>query len=252
MADIAAADVTATYFSNRVYSGMPSQVVALRVTARITVDPGTTDAYPTGGIPLSALFAGDLGALDCLLDPAFDIIQEGSAMLRKSITDFSIAFPATFIKTGTTAADCKLMVMRGGVPIGGAARTTYTAATISAANADSSINDSANAFPLFGVGEPLLITGFTGTLTNNEVGRVVTSTVSKIVLAKAGAAFVDDAAGESVSVSSLWATGSSFGEFPNSDITGDAGFAGDTDPYIELTLVGTPRNSAVEGRRVRA
>lgn len=76
---------------------------------------------------------------------------------------------------------------------------TYTATTISAANADNSINDSGTAFPLIHPGAKLWISGFTGTATNNEKRTVSTRTTAKIVLT-GGTALVDDAAGESVTI----------------------------------------------------
>ena len=83
--------------------------------------------------------------------------------------------------------------------------THYTAGTISAAAADNSLNDSANGFPLFPVGAVLYISGFTGSAGNNGAATIVSSTVSKIVIANAGSppgiTLVNDAAGESVRVS---------------------------------------------------
>ena len=75
----------------------------------------------------------------------------------------------------------------------------YTAATIAAANADNSINDSAVAFPLIHPGAKLWTSGFTGTASNNEQRTVVSRTTAKIVLT-GGTALVDDAEGESVTV----------------------------------------------------
>jgi hypothetical protein len=77
----------------------------------------------------------------------------------------------------------------------------YSAATISAAASDQSINDSANAFPLYAAGDIITISGFTGTTANNSTARVVSSTISKIVVV-ATVPLVNDAAGESVTVTS--------------------------------------------------
>lgn len=74
-----------------------------------------------------------------------------------------------------------------------------TAATLSAAAADNSINDSANGLPIYIVGEQVTISGFTGTVGNNQVGTVVTSTISKLVVTTT-TPLVNDAAGESVSL----------------------------------------------------
>lgn len=78
------------------------------------------------------------------------------------------------------------------------AAITYTASTISAAAADNSINDSANAFPVIPVGQWIRIVGFTGGGPNGYA-RVVSRTVSKIVLA--GITVAIDAAGEAVTIS---------------------------------------------------
>jgi hypothetical protein len=77
-------------------------------------------------------------------------------------------------------------------------RTQYTNTTISAAAADNSLNDSANNFPLFAPGSTIYISGFTGTPANNGAVTVTSSTVSKLVVS--GITFVNDAAGESVTV----------------------------------------------------
>lgn len=79
----------------------------------------------------------------------------------------------------------------------------YTASTISAAASDNSINDSANGLPLLTAGDKVTITGFTGTVENNAVKAVVvTSTAAKMVLTTS-TPFVDDAAGEAVTVTTL-------------------------------------------------
>lgn len=79
----------------------------------------------------------------------------------------------------------------------------YVATTISAAAADNSINDSANGLPLLDVGDKVTIAGFTGTVGNNRAGAVVvSSTASKLVIS-GGAALVNDAAGESVTITTL-------------------------------------------------
>lgn len=76
---------------------------------------------------------------------------------------------------------------------------TYSATTVSAANADNSINSAAAAFPLIHAGAKLWTSGFTGTATNNEKRTVVSRTASKIILS-GGTALVDDAAGETVTI----------------------------------------------------
>lgn len=76
----------------------------------------------------------------------------------------------------------------------------YIATTLSAAASDNSINDSAAGLPVLHAGDKVTIAGFTGTAGNNRAGAVVvTSTASKLVIS-GGAALVDDAAGESVTI----------------------------------------------------
>lgn len=81
-----------------------------------------------------------------------------------------------------------------------------TADTISAAAADNSINDSGNgfvtAFPGLEVGDRLSIAGFTGTAGNNQTATVVSIAAGKIVLTT-GTPLVNDAAGESVTITPL-------------------------------------------------
>lgn len=83
----------------------------------------------------------------------------------------------------------------------------YTASTISAAAADNSINDSANGLPVLMPGDKVTIAGFTGagTTANQTSLTVVSSTLGKMVLAvdTGHPAFVNDAAGEAVTVTTL-------------------------------------------------
>lgn len=71
-------------------------------------------------------------------------------------------------------------------------------ALISAANADSSYNGTD--LPIFRVGEIVVVSGFTGDLSNNGNKTVVTSTDTKLVVAEA---LVDEAAGDDVSLITL-------------------------------------------------
>lgn len=84
---------------------------------------------------------------------------------------------------------------------------SYTAATISAASGDNSINDSAVSFPAGVVpGMWIRIAGFTGTVANNGVARVVSRTTAKIVIESAALGSIDlvtDAAGESVTITAF-------------------------------------------------
>lgn len=82
---------------------------------------------------------------------------------------------------------------------------TITAVTISAAAADNSFNDSANGFVAAGfeVGNRVKVAGFTGNVANNIVVGIVTAlTAGKMTIGGTdGDVIVDDAAGESVTIS---------------------------------------------------
>ena len=74
-----------------------------------------------------------------------------------------------------------------------------TATTISAAAADNSINDSGAGLPVVAAGDVIQVKGFTGAgTTANAIMTVVSRTASKIVVS--GVTLVNDAAGESVTV----------------------------------------------------
>lgn len=113
MANIVAADVSAKILSKTpvyegTFPGSPRRL--MMVTVGITVDPGTTDAYPTGGIPLDNLFTKD-NASDTGLDTNETIIQVGPALLRAAEGTLTPALPAYFYKGGVAASDCTLVVM---------------------------------------------------------------------------------------------------------------------------------------------
>jgi hypothetical protein len=84
------------------------------------------------------------------------------------------------------------------------ATVTITGTTISAAAADNSFNDSANGFVAagFAVGDAVRIQGFTGDTANNIFSAVVTAvTIGKLTIGGTdGNVIVDDAAGESVTI----------------------------------------------------
>lgn len=92
---------------------------------------------------------------------------------------------------------------------------TITATTISAAAADNSYNDSANGFLTagFAAGDRVNVVGFTGNVVNNiKVGIVDTAAAGKLtILSPNGDVIVDDAAGESVTITK-WITRSCTGE----------------------------------------
>lgn len=78
---------------------------------------------------------------------------------------------------------------------------SITATTISAAASDNSYNDSGNGFVTagFAVGDRVTVTGFTGNAANNTEDAIITSVAAgKIIVS--GPTLVDDAAGESVTI----------------------------------------------------
>ncbi len=86
-------------------------------------------------------------------------------------------------------------------------QATITASTISAAAADNSFNDSASGFITagFGVGQKVMITGFTGDTNNNIDEAIITAVVAgKITIGGTdGDVIVNDAAGESVTIKTV-------------------------------------------------
>jgi hypothetical protein len=84
------------------------------------------------------------------------------------------------------------------------ASVTITAATLSAAAADNSYNDSGSGFVAagFAVGQNVKVTGFTGNAANNITsGKITALTTSKMTIGGSdGDVIVDDAAGESVTI----------------------------------------------------
>lgn len=84
------------------------------------------------------------------------------------------------------------------------AQKTITAATISAAAADNSYNDSGAGFT-FAAGEMVEVLGFTGNVVNNiSYGVIATADSSKITIASpVGDAIVDETAGDSVTIRTI-------------------------------------------------
>lgn len=185
-------------------------------TLTINVGTGNTAVYTTAAkIPLDNLF-----------DPAhasFIDVSENHMWtpIATSITNGAIRYAAEF-SFGTK----KLILTAPG------GSTGYSAATISAANADNSINDSAAAFPIFFLDQIIVITGFTGTAANNRIARVFSRTASKIVVTNlnGNADFVDDAAGETVKIRAL--------PTPIDVINGITEYSTATD-FLVQTLTGT-------------
>ena len=128
-----------------------------------------------------------------------------------------------------------------------------TATTISAAATDNSFNDSANGFVTAGfqIGDRVNVVGFTGNVANNLfVGILTTVAAGKIELAGTdGDVIVDDAAGESVTITkwtsrrasaqeiaALAGAGPSVVQTEAADYTVDPD---DVDHYIRLTNAST-------------
>jgi hypothetical protein len=84
---------------------------------------------------------------------------------------------------------------------------TITVATISALASDNSFNDSGSGFVAAGfvVGDIVTVEGFTGDVANNIIGGAITIlTTGKMTIGGTdGDVIVDDAAGESVTISKM-------------------------------------------------
>jgi hypothetical protein len=112
-------------------------------------------------------------------------------MALKRITDLAVA---------TTLAGSELLEISQL-----SASVTITATTISAAAADNSYNDSGSGFVTagFAVGDRVQVSGFTGNTANNiQIGVITALTTGKMTIGGTdGDVIVDDAAGESVTIS---------------------------------------------------
>jgi hypothetical protein len=83
---------------------------------------------------------------------------------------------------------------------------TITASTISAQASDNSFNDSGTGFVAagFGVGQAVVVSGFTGAAANNLTGIITALTAGKMTIGGTdGDVIVDDAAGESVTITAI-------------------------------------------------
>lgn len=103
MADIAAADVTWSQFHRVVTPQAGSDRKLIQVNGRITIDPGTTDAYPTGGIPLTNVFTDFTG-----IDVTKPII--GQISLVRNNAGVALFIKGYFYNGGTTAATQTLVL----------------------------------------------------------------------------------------------------------------------------------------------
>jgi hypothetical protein len=115
MADIAAGDVTCKVVSRRKVGAAPyldSNLMRVEVDIELTIDPGTTDAYPTGGIPLTAAFTEASGEhIDTGLDVTQPIREIGGKYARIS-SGVTVGTPAFFHNGGVTAASQTLVLHR--------------------------------------------------------------------------------------------------------------------------------------------
>lgn len=114
MAAIVAGDTTATILFREKLSGIArGNETLIVVGVEITIDPGTTDTYPTGGILLTNLFTTG-NASDTWLDTTRPIMALGSTILRyydsAAPTTLTPACPAAFYNGGSTAATQTLVV----------------------------------------------------------------------------------------------------------------------------------------------
>jgi hypothetical protein len=132
---------------------------------------------------------------------------------------------------------------------------TMTATTLSADGDDNSFNDSANGFITegFTVGMRVKATGFTGNVANNIVsGRITALTAGKMTIGGTdGDVLVDDAAGESVTITAWSTVRTTVQEVADmasttaglSVVITDADnytvLAADNNKYIRLTAAGT-------------
>lgn len=248
MADIAAADVTARRLRIAKWgpdSSMPMGKIPIEVTMGVTIDPGTTDAYPTAGIPLTTLFSGSTpnttpAAGDSGLDPTQLIIYPDAVTVRAAAATYTPNFKGTFQNSAATAAGQLLRLWK---PRGSLQASAVTVTGTTYAVASGTITDSGSGFVTAGfrVGDVLVIAGFTGTAANNTMVVITGVAAGTLTVAPVGA-FTNDAAGESVTLTA-YRSGQGDDEFTNIDVTGPTLFNGDTDPYFEVTLRGFLREN---------
>ena len=107
MADIVAGDVTYSEIYKTILPVAGSTKGKIQIACRLTIDPGTTDFYPTGGIPLTDLFtAGNVK------DTGIDVTKPifGIAGLARISDAQAPAAPAMFNNGGVTAASQTLVL----------------------------------------------------------------------------------------------------------------------------------------------
>lgn len=242
MADIAAGDVTCKVVSRRKVGAAPyldSNLMRVEVDIELTIDPGTTDSYPTGGIPLTAAFTEASGEhIDTGLDVTQPIREIGGGRARIS-TGATVTTPAFFFNGGVTAASQTLVLQRA------AALPSITGTGLAVASA-TSITDSGNGLVTAGfkVGDIISCDGWTGAAGNNgQVARVTAVAAGALTLAASG--LTADAAGETVTIQVIYRPENADAEHANTDVTiaGDIA-GGDADIIYRTTLVGFLRHTA--------
>lgn len=113
---------------------------------------------------------------------------------------------------------------------------TITATTISAQASDNSFNDSGSGFA-FAVGDRVVVSGFTNTENNLDIGVITSATASKIIIGGTdGDVIVDEAAGASVTIAKLVSRRATAQEI--ADLGGGGGGGGETTYTDTLTLSG--------------
>lgn len=117
---------------------------------------------------------------------------------------------------------------------------TITAATISAQASDNSFNDSADGFIAagFAVDDRVKVTGFTGDTANNIFAATVTAlTAGKMTIGgEDGDVIVDDAAGESVTISKWESKRAAINELPFDSGGGGGGAGGTLTEQLAIAL----------------
>lgn len=112
MADIAAGDVTAQIlWREMLTSPQGARKPLITVGVRITIDPGSSDAYPTGGVPLTSLFGSAGGVSDTKIDPSQPVVALGPGILRAAAGTLTPGLVCYHYDGGNTAASQTLVMM---------------------------------------------------------------------------------------------------------------------------------------------
>ncbi len=234
MADIVADDVTTTILF-RSFAGKTvnqGNQLLMDVAVEWNIEPGTTDTYPTGGIPLTNCFTSG-NAKELGFDLKKPIVEVGRSIARID-TGVTLGAVGMFYNGGTAATDQKLVLFKQ--TTAAAARVSVSGTTLAAVNSGNVITDSGNGLAVFRVGEPILISGFTGTAANNQVG-VISAVAAGQISVTTAVAFVNDAAGETVTLTSLWPADGGLAQMGNVDVTGAQGILGADEEIVYRTVL---------------